>query len=117
MHFSRQSRPITQAYDEGVDLELRAPRVRITLRLERMEWFVQLWWLTDRRRWAMAYEWRVWGREDGVALVEYLELRFGRWEPGRKGPSPIPGWLKECAMTNMPVSPERIRRVFRKEAQ
>ena len=108
MRFTRQSRPITQHHEEGVDLELRAPRMKIAVRNERHQWWVDLSWLTDRRRWKIAYAWKVWGREAGVELAEFLIERFSTWEPWNKGVSPIPAWLKECAKAGIVVPMERL---------
>jgi hypothetical protein len=109
MHFSRQARSHTIAHLDGVDLELRAPRVKIVVRSEWQQWRVVISWLTDRRQWKVAYSWKVWSREQGAELAEYLAECFASWDPGRKGPSPIPEWLKQCAKAGMPVSMERLK--------
>lgn len=106
MRFSRQSRLITQHHEEGVDLELRAPRMKLTVRNERHQWWVEVSWLTERRQWKIAYAWKVWGRDAGVELAEFLSERFKGWEPG--WPSPIPEWLKQCTKARMVVPVERI---------
>lgn len=111
MNFTCQSRPIHLAHLEGVDLELRAPRMKISLRNERLGWWVELWWLTDRRQWKLAYAWKVWGRDQGLELAEYLAERFKGWQQGM--PSPIPGWLKQVAKSGMVVPVERIREQVR----
>lgn len=111
MNFTRQSRPITQAHLEGVDLELRAPRMKIAVRNERLQWWVEVSWLTDRRQWKMAYAWKVWGRDAGVELAEFLAERFKGWQQGM--PSPVPEWLKQCAKARMVVPVERIREQVR----
>lgn len=108
MRFTRQVRPITQAHEDGVDLELRAPRMKIAVRLDGLQWWTEAWWLTDRRRWTLAYAWKVWSREAGHELAEFLVERFSTWEPWHKGESPIPVWLKQCAKTGMIVPTERI---------
>lgn len=108
MRFTRQARPITKAHEEGVDLELRAPRMKILLRHERLGWWVDLAWLTERRQWKIAYAWKVWGREQGTELAEYLVERFSSWEPWHKGKSPIPEWLKDCAKAGMVVPADRL---------
>lgn len=88
MKFTRQARPITHAQENGVDLELRAPRMKIAVRNERRQWWVEISWLGDRRRWAITYAWKVWGRDADVELAAFMAERFKGWEP--RWPSPIP---------------------------